>query len=76
MDFNYIENFNKMKEKYSKNTLLDLSKEKLTFEEVVTIHTFIERDSHHSGDFDVSDKCRINGTSSNLSKRLKELRNE
>ena len=27
MDFNYFENMNKMEEKYSKSTLLDLSKE-------------------------------------------------
>ena len=75
MDFNYFENMNKMEEKYSKSTLLDLSREKLTFEEIVTIYTFVQRADRHGGDDVVSDGCRRDGTFSNLSRRLKELRN-
>lgn len=44
----------KMGEKYSKFSLLDLSKENLTFDEIVTIYTYIERADHHGGDGEVS----------------------
>ena len=76
IDFDYFKNLDKMEEKYSKFSLLDLSKEDLTFEEIITIHTFIERADHHGGDGEVSDMCMRDGTFSNLSKRLKEIRNE
>lgn len=75
MDFDYLENMEKMEEKYSKVSLLDLSKEKLTFEEIITMYTFIERVDHHGGDGEVSDECGQDGTFSNLSKQLKEMRN-
>ena len=76
IDFNYFKNMDKMEEKYSKFSLSDLSREKLTFEEIITIYTFIERADHHGGDGEVSDGCIKDGTFSNLSKRLKEIRNE
>ena len=76
IDFDYLENMDKMEEKYSKSSLLDLSKEKLTFEEIITIYTYIERADHHGGDGEVSDGCSDDGTFSNLSKRLKEIKNE
>ena len=76
IDFDYFKNMDKMEEKYSKFSLSDLSREKLTFEEITTIYTFIERADHHGGDGEVSDGCRQDGTFSNLSKRLKEIRNE
>lgn len=41
-DFDYFENIDNMKEKYSKFGLLDLSKEKLTFEEIITIYTALK----------------------------------
>ena len=63
-----------MKEKYSKYSLSELSREKLTFDEIVTIYTYIERADHHGGDGDVSDESRQNGTYSNLSRRLKEIK--
>jgi hypothetical protein len=66
----------KMQKKYSKSSLSDLSKEKLTFEEIITIYTYIERADHHGGDGEVSDGCSGDGTFSNLSKRLKEIKNE
>ena len=76
IDFDYFENMDKMKEKYSKSSLLDLSKEKLTFDEIVTIYTYIERADHHGGDGEVSERCRQDGTFSNLSERLKEIKKE
>ena len=76
IDFDYFRNMDKMEEKYSKFSLLDLSREKLTFEEIITIYTFIERADHHGGDGEVSEGCRQDGTFFNLSKRLKEIRNE
>ena len=76
IDFDYFKNLDRMEEKYSKFSLLDLSKEDLTFEEIITIHTFIERADHHGGDGEFSDMCMRDGTFSNLSKRLKEIRNE
>ena len=74
IDFDYFENMDKMEEKYSKSSLLELSKEKLTFDEIVTIFTYIERADHHGGDGEVSDKCRRDGTFANLSKRFKEMK--
>ena len=76
IDFDYLENMEKIEEKYSKTSLLDLSKEKLTFEEIITIYTFIERADHHGGDGEVSHSTGRDGTSANLSKRLKEIKNE
>ena len=76
IDFDYPENMDKIREKYSKSSLLELSEEKLTFEEIVTIYTFIERADHHYGDSEFSDECVRDGTFSNLSRRLKELKNE
>ena len=65
-----------MEEKYSKYSLLDLSREKLTFEEIITIYTFIERADHFGGDGEVSDRCSQDETFSNLSKQLKEMKNK
>lgn len=76
IDFDYFENMDKMEEKYSKSSLLDLSREKLTFEEIVTIYTYIQRADHHGGDGEVSDGCSKDGTFSNLSRQLKEMKKE
>lgn len=76
IDFDYFENMDKMEKKYSKVSLLDLSKEKLTFEEIITIYTYIERADHHGGDGEVSDRCVQDGTFSNLSKRLNEIKKD
>jgi len=75
IDFDYPENMNKIEEKYSKDNLLELSKEKLTFEEIITIYTYIERANHHFGDSEFSEELRQDGTLANLSKRLKEIKN-
>ena len=42
IDFDYFENMDKMEEKYSKYSLSDLSKEKLTFDELITIFTSLK----------------------------------
>ena len=76
MDFDYFENMDRMEEKYSKSSLLELSKEKLTFEEIVTIYTYIERADHHFGDDELSKGCSDDGTFSNLSGRLKEIKEQ
>ena len=76
IDFDYLENMDKMEEKYSKSSLLDLSREKLTFEEIITIYTFIERADHFEGDGEVSDRCSQDETFPNLSKQLKEMKNK
>ncbi|ALT68995.1 hypothetical protein [Methanobrevibacter millerae] len=55
---------------------MDLSREKLTFEEIITIYTYIERADHHGGDGEVSDRCVQDGTFSNLSKRLNEIKKD
>ena len=55
VDFDYFENMDKMQEKYFKSILLDFSKEKLTFDEIVTIYTYIERTDNHGCDGEVSD---------------------
>ena len=75
IDFDYPKNMDRMEEKYSKSGLLELSKEKLTFDEIVTIYTYIERADHYYGDDEFSEGCREDGTFSNLSRRLKEIRN-
>ena len=75
IDFDYMENMDRMEEKYSKSGLLDLSKEKLTFEEIVTVYTYIERADHHGGDGEVSRRCSQDGTFSNLSGQLREMKN-
>ena len=75
IDFDYPENMDMMSKKYSKSSLSDLFKEKLTFEEIITIYTYIERSDHHGGDGEVSDGCIDDGTFSNLSKQLKKMRN-
>ncbi len=76
IDFDYLENMDNMMEKYSKFTLSDLSREKLTFEEIITIYTYIERADHHGGDGEVSEECMRDETFSNLSKQLKEMKNK
>ncbi len=67
-------NMDKMEKKYSKTGLLELSEENLTFEEIVTIYTFIERADHHGGEGSLFDEYSQNGTFSNLRKRLDEMR--
>lgn len=39
-----------------KRRALELSREKLTFQEIITLHTFIERAEHHIGGSYFNDK--------------------
>ena len=75
-DFNYFTNLDRMEEKYGTRDFLKLSKEKLTFQEIVTIHSFIERCDHHCGDTSTTDRNRSDGTFENLKKRIKEIEKE
>lgn len=42
IDFNYMKNLREIENKYSKRDFLELSKEKLTFQEIVTILTSLK----------------------------------
>ena len=53
-----------------------LSKEKLTFQEIITIRSFIERCDRHCGDTSTTDRCRSDGTFANLEKRMNEIKKE
>ena len=75
-DFNYFRNLDRMEEKYGTRDFLRLSKEKLTFQEIVTIHSFVERCDRHCGDNSTTDRCRADGTFANLEKRANEIKKE
>lgn len=74
MDFNFFENLGKMREKYGKDSICDLSKEKLDFFEIITLFTFIHRAERHAGDW--YECCLKDGTYNNLLTRLEEIKNE
>ena len=69
---NYMANYRMMLEKYKKRWTIDLSREKLTFSEVITLFTFTERAAHHSGDYSPDDY----EIWENLLSRLEEIRDE
>ena len=71
-DFNYFTNLDRMEEKYGTRDFLKLSKEKLTFQEIVTIHSFIERCDHHCGDTSTTDRTGVTEHSKILKKELKK----
>lgn len=75
-DFNYFDNLKRMEEKYGTGDLFKMSCEKLTFAEIVTIKSFIERADHHFGDDGMSSNCAGDGTFSNLARRLGEIEDE
>ena len=65
-------NLDKIRNKYGKNSIKDLSKEKLDFREIITVFSFIERANRHAGqgsnqDYEVW---------SNLLSRMEEIKNE
>ena len=72
----YFKNLDRMEEKYGTRSILELSKEKLTYPEVITILTFIQRADRHIGDGSVEDACRENGVFLNLHRRLDEIKEE
>ena len=75
LDVNYIDNMTRIKKKYGKKYVEDLSKEKLSFLEIITIFTFIHRAERHAGG-GWYDDCIEDGTYNNLLCRLEEIKNE
>ena len=69
---NYMADYRRIREKYGKKWTVDLSREKLTFYEVITLFTFVERASRHSGGYTPSDY----EVWANLLSRLEEIREE
>ena len=73
LDVNYIDNMTRIKKKYGKKYVEDLSKEKLSFLEIITIFTFIHRAERHAGG-GWYDDCIHNDTYYNLLCRLEEIK--
>lgn len=68
----YMQNWHNLKNKYGKNSSIDLSKEKLNFQEVITVFTFIERANRHAGEGSAHDT----EVWLNLLSRMEEIKNE
>lgn len=75
LDVNYIDNMTIIKKKYEKQNVEDLSKEKLSFLEIITVFTFIHRAERHAGGL-WYDECMADGTYYNLLCRLETIKNE
>ena len=75
VDVDYINNMTRIKKKYGKKYVEDLSKEKLNFLEIITIFTFIHRAERHAGGL-WYDECMEDGTYYNLLCRLEEIKKE
>ena len=73
VDVDYINNMTRIKKKYGKKYVDDLSKEKLNFLEIITIFTFIHRAERHAGGL-WYDECMEDGTYYNLLCRLEEVK--
>jgi len=67
-----MQNWDKLRNKYGKYSSIDLSKEKLNFQEVITVFTFIERANRHAGEGSAHDS----EVWLNLLSRLEEIKNE
>ena len=68
----YMQNWDKLRNKYGKYSSIDLSKEKLNFQEVITVFTFIERANRHAGEGSAHDS----EVWLNLLSRMEEIKNE
>ena len=75
LDVEYADNMERIRKKYGKRYVEDLSKEKLSFLEIITIFTFISRAERHSGG-GWYDDCVADGTYYNLLCRLEEIKYE
>ena len=75
LDVDYIDNMTRMKKKYGKQYVEELSKEKLDFLEIITVFTFIHRAERHAGG-GWYDDCMADGTYYNLLCRLEEIKDE
>ena len=65
-----------MEKKYGTDDFLELSGHDLTFQEIITIYSYIERCDRHCGDGLTSERCRNDGTYSNLANRLDEIKED
>lgn len=74
VDVDYIDNWEKIKEKYEKRGIDDLCYDKLDFLEVITIFTTIHRASRN--DIYLYDYCIENDIYYKLLCRLEEIKNE
>lgn len=74
VDVDYNNNMTRMKKKYGKQYVEDLSKEKLDFLEIITVFTFIHRAERFSGGW--YDDCIVDGTYYNLLCRIEEIKDE
>ena len=74
VDVDYIDNMTRIKKKYGKQYVEDLSKEKLDFLEIISVFTLIHRAERHAGDW--YDECISDGTYYNLLCRLEEIKIE
>ncbi|WP_292608613.1 hypothetical protein [Methanobrevibacter sp. UBA188] len=75
LDVEYQNNIARIRKKYGKRYVEDLSKEELSFLEIITVFTFIHRAERHAGG-GWYDDCMADGTYYNLLCRLKEIKNE
>ena len=75
VDVEYQNNIARIRKKYGKRYVEELSKEKLDFLEIITIFTFIHRAERHAGG-GWYDDCMDDGTYYNLLCRLKEIKTE
>ena len=75
LDVEYVDNMAIIRNKYEKRPVEELSKEKLSFLEIITIFTFISRAQRHAGG-GWYDDCMADGTYYNLLCRLEEIKNE
>ena len=75
VDVEYQNNIARIRKKYGKRYVEDLSKEKLDFLEILSIFTFIHRAERHAGG-GWYDDCMADGTYYNLLCRLEEIKDE
>ena len=73
-DIDYVDNVERIIEKYGKTKLVDVSKEKLDFLEIITVFTYITRASRN--DIYIDDYCIENNVYYNLLCRLEEIKKE
>ena len=73
VDTNYRVNMEKIRQKYKKKYVREISEEKLDFLEIITVFTLIHRGERHAGGW--YEDCIEDGTYYNLLCRLEEIRN-
>lgn len=76
IDVNYINNIKKIKEKYGKQFIDDLSKEKLDFLEIITIFTLIHREARNDFHNETYTYCIESNIYYNLLCRLEKIKKD